>query len=335
MQHIQHKIQRVLALLFCLCVLPVTASAKVSVLATVPEWGALAQEIGGERVDIFTATSARQDPHRIEARPSLIARARNADLLIATGAELEIGWLPVLLRESGNTRIQPGQPGHLEAAGEVVLRDVPQAVDRSMGDVHAAGDPHFHLDPHNILPVAAALTERLARIDPAGVETYRSNLARFRTRWQEALVRWEAAGAKLKGTPFLQVHRSFGYLAHWLGLVSRGELEPKPGIEPGSAHLSRIVTAQQTSPAALILRAAYQDETAGRWVAERAQIPLVTLPFTVGGTPEAKDLFSLFDDTLARLEKAAGNVEYSKNSPIPPRGGGAGGEGVFTSGTTP
>jgi zinc/manganese transport system substrate-binding protein len=302
------RIQQFLALLFCLCALPATGSAKISVLATVPEWGSLAQEIGGDRVDVLTATSARQDPHRIEARPSLIARARNADLLIATGAELEIGWLPVLLRESGNTRIQPGQPGYLEAAGEVALRDVPQSVDRSMGDVHAAGDPHLQLDPRNILPVATALTGRLIQIDPAGAETYRGNLARFRTRWQAALVRWEATGAKLKGTSFLQVHRSFGYLAAWLGLESRGELEPKPGVEPGSTHLSRIVAAQKVTPAAIILRAAYQDETAGRWVAEQAQIPLVTLPFTVGGTPEARDLFSLFDDTLTRLEKATSSA---------------------------
>ncbi|MDR1425306.1 MAG: zinc ABC transporter substrate-binding protein [Azoarcus sp.] len=295
--------KRILAVLFCLCALP--ASAAVKVLATVPEWGALAREIGGERVEVMEATSARQDPHRIEARPSLIARARAADLLIATGAELEIGWLPVLLRESGNARIQPGQAGFLEAAAEVTLRDKPTTLDRSMGDVHAAGDPHFQLDPRNIPPVARALTERLVRIDPAGAETYRANLARFRTRWQEALARWEAKAAPLKGLPFLQVHRSFGYLAAWLGMEGRGELEPKPGVEPGSAHLARIVAEQQASPAALILCAAYQDETAARYVAQRARIALVTLPFTVGGTPEAKDLFGLFDDTLERLLKAA------------------------------
>jgi zinc/manganese transport system substrate-binding protein len=292
-----------LAFLFCLCALP--AGAAVKVLATLPEWGALAREIGGEQVDVMDATSARQDPHRIEARPSLIARARAADLLIATGAELEIGWLPVLLRESGNDRIQPGQAGFLEAASVVTLRDRPAAVDRSLGDVHAAGDPHFHLDPRNIPPVAAALAEKLARIDPAEAETYRANLARFRTRWQEALARWEARGAPLEGVPFLQVHRSFGYLAAWLGMANRGELEPKPGVEPGGVHLAGIVAQQQASPAAMILCAAYQDETAARWVAEKARMTFVTLPFTVGGTPGAKDLFGLFDDTLARLLQAS------------------------------
>lgn len=291
-----------LAFVLFLCALP--ASAALRVLATVPEWAALAREIGGERVEVSSATTAMQDPHRIEARPSLIARARMADLLIATGAELEIGWLPVLLRESGNSRIQPGQIGFMEAAAYVRLRDVPQTLDRSLGDVHAAGDPHFHLDPRNISPVAEALAERLARIDPAGAEIYRANLARFHTRWRQAIARWEAEGASLKGIAFLQAHRSFAYLANWLGLESRGELEPKPGIEPGSAHLSHIVASQKSAPAALILRAAYQNDSAGRWVAERAGIALVVLPFTVGGTPQTGDLFGLFDDTLARLKSA-------------------------------
>jgi zinc/manganese transport system substrate-binding protein len=301
--------KRILALFCLLCTLPAAASAAVKILATVPEWGALAREIGGERVDVMVATTAMQDPHRIEARPSLIARARSADLVIATGAELETGWLPLLVRESGNRHIQPGQPGYLEAASAVQLRDVPQTVDRAMGDVHAAGDPHFHLDPRNILPVASALFERLAQLDPAGATAYRDNLEHFAERWRAAMVRWETEGADLKGAAFLQVHRSFGYLAHWLELENRGELEPKPGIEPGSAHLARIVANQQSAPAVMILRAAYQDETAARWVRKRTGLPSVTLPFTVGGTPQATDLFSLFDDTLARLKNAAGQAK--------------------------
>ncbi|MDR2881158.1 MAG: zinc ABC transporter substrate-binding protein [Azoarcus sp.] len=295
--------KRILVLFLLLCALPAVATVKV--LATVPEWGALAREIGGERVDVTVATTAKQDPHRIEARPSLIARARTAGLIVATGADLEVGWLPLLLRESGNRRVQPGQPGYLEAASVVQLRNVPRTVDRSMGHVHAAGDPHFHLDPRNILPVAAALSERLTQIDPAGATVYRDNFERFAGRWRAALARWEAEGAGLKGNTFLQVHHSFGYLAHWLGLESRGELEHKPGIEPGSAHLGRIVASQQKTPVVMILRASYQNETAGRWVSERTGIPLVTLPYTVGGTPRATDLFGLFDDTLERIRNAA------------------------------
>lgn len=290
----------ILCALFSLLVSPVWAA--VNILSTVPEWAALAREIGGERVEVFSATHARQDPHRIEARPSLIARARSANLVIATGADLEIGWLPLLLRESGNGQIQPGQPGYMEAATFVKLRDIPQKVDRSMGDVHPGGDPHFHLSPHNFLPVAQALTERLIILDPAGAETYRANHRKFSERWKEAIQRWEREGAVLKGIGFLQVHRSFGYLAHWLGMQSMGELEPKPGVEPTSGNLTQVLGRQKLQPAAMVLRAAYQSDTAGRWISERATIPLVVLPYTVGGSEGAKDLFGLFDDTLMRLK---------------------------------
>lgn len=291
-------------LLSCLLLLSGPVLAGVNVLATVPEWGALAREIGGQRVEVFVATQALQDPHRIEARPSLIARARSARLLVATGADLEVGWLPILLRESGNRHIQPGQPGYLEAARQVSLRDVPQGVDRAMGDVHPDGDPHFHLDPRNIPPVARALAERLSQVDPEGAPAYQANLAGFLARWQAALQRWEKEGGRLKGVPVLQAHRSFGYLFHWLGMKSLGELEPRPGVEPSSGHLARIVQRQAAEPARLIVRAAYQSDSAGRWVAERAGIPLVALPYTVGGSPEAGDLFGLFDATLARLQGA-------------------------------
>lgn len=293
----------IVVVLFSLLVTPVWAA--LNVLSTVPEWAALAKEIGGERVDVFSATHARQDPHRIEARPSLIAKARSANLVIATGADLEIGWLPLLLRESGNPQIQPGQPGYLDAAMFVKLRDIPKKVDRSMGDVHPGGDPHFHLNPHNFLPVAQALTERLVILDPAGAEAYRANHRRFSERWKEAIQRWEREGAVLKGVSFLQVHRSFGYLAHWLGMQSVGELEPKPGVEPTSGNLTQVLGQQKLQPAAMVLRATYQSDTAGRWISERAGIPLVVLPYTVGGSEGAKDLFGLFDDTLARLKAGA------------------------------
>ncbi|MDR3322713.1 MAG: zinc ABC transporter substrate-binding protein [Zoogloeaceae bacterium] len=289
-------------LFLCLALCAAPLFAQVKVLSTVPEWGALAREIGGERVTVFEATSALQDPHHIEARPSLIARARSAELLLATGADLEIGWLPLLRRESGNRRIQPGQPGYLEMATQVTLRDVPKGIDRAMGDVHPAGDPHFHLDPRNIPPVAKALAARLIQIDPAGTAVYQAHLARFLERWQTALQGWEQAGARLKGLSFLQTHRSFSYLAYWLQMTAVGELEPKPGITPGSGHLSQIVAQQKVAPAKVVLRAAYQDDKAARWVSEQTGIPLLTLPFTVGGTPEARDLFGLFDDTLKRLQ---------------------------------
>lgn len=294
------RLMRRLAAVF-LAALALPAAAALNVFATVPEWAALAKEIGGDRVQVFAATNALQDPHRIEAKPSLIARARNSQLVVATGADLEIGWLPVVLRESGNAAIQPGQPGYFEAASVVRLIEVPARLDRADGDVHPGGNPHLQTDPRNILKVAEALSTRLSRIDPAGASAYAANLARFTARWQTAMTRWVQAAAPLRGVPVWVQHRSFAYLADWLGLKELGALEPKPGVEPGSVHLAGLLARQKETPARMILRAAYSRPTASEWLGERAGIPVVVLPFTVGGNPAAGDLTALFDDTVQRL----------------------------------
>lgn len=277
------------------------ASAALNVFATVPEWAALAREIGGDKLNVFAATNALQDPHRIEAKPSLIARARSAQLVIATGADLEVGWLPVVLREAGNAVIQPGQPGYLEAASVVRLLEVPARLDRADGDVHPGGNPHIQTDPRNFLKVADALTARLVQLDPANASAYKVGLARFTERWKASMGRWEQAAAPLRGVPVWVQHRSFPYMADWLGLKELGALEPKPGVEPSSAHLAGILERQKATPARLILRAAYARPNASEWLGERAHLPVVVLPFTVGGNAEATDLFALFDDTVRRL----------------------------------
>lgn len=289
---------------FLLFLTAVPAWAAVNVFATVPEWAALAREIGGDRVKVYAATHALQDPHRIEARPSLLAQARAAQLVVATGADLEVGWLPVVLRDSGNAAIQPGQPGYFEAARFVTMLDVPATVDRAHGDVHPAGNPHLQLDPRNILKVAEALTVRLAEIDSANAAAYRANGKAFADRWLAAMARWEKQAAPLKGVPVLVHHRSFAYLFAWLGIKEVGTLEPKPGVEPSSGQLAGLLARQSGRPATMVLRAAYQDEGPSLWIAGRAKIPAVMLPFTVGGSPAAQDLFGLFDDTLPRLLKA-------------------------------
>lgn len=279
--------------------------AALNIFATVPEWAALAKEIGGDRVSVHAATTGLQDPHRIEARPSLIAKARSAQLVIATGAELEVGWLPVVLRESGNRGIQPGQPGNFEAASVVTMLEIPKVLDRAHGDVHAAGNPHVQLDPHNIRKVAEALAARMSELDPAETMFYRGNLQSFAVRWAAATERWEKAAAPLRGMPVLVQHNAFPYLTRWLGIRELAALEPKPGIEPSAAHLAGLLAQLEKQTARMVLRPAYQHDAPSRWIAERARIPAVTLPFTVGGTPEAVDLFALFDDTLRRLLAAA------------------------------
>jgi len=277
------------------------ALAALSILACEPEWGALATELGGAQVRVNVAATALQDPHRIEARPSLIARARDADLVVCTGAELEAGWLPLLQTQSGNAKIQPGQPGFFEAASVVPLLERPARLDRSLGDVHASGNPHLHLDPRNIERVAAALGERMAELDPAQAAHYRQRGKAFLTRWSEAIQRWESQAAPLKGMPLVVYHRDLSYLNNWLGMREVGALEPKPGLPPSTAHLTQLVDQLRRTPAKAVVRAAYNDPRPADWLAERAMIPAVTLAYTVGGTPQAKDLFSLYDDTLARL----------------------------------
>lgn len=288
-----------------LALLALPAQATLDVLACEPEWAALTRELGGERVSVASATTAAQDPHRIEARPSLIARARRADLVVCTGADLEVGWLPVLLRESANPRIQPGQPGHFEAAAVVDLLERPTRVDRAEGDVHPQGNPHLHLDPRNIGRVAEALARRMAELDPANAAHYLARQRDFATRWQAAIQRWEREAGPLRGLPVVSQHKAFVYLYRWLGLNEVAVLEPKPGLEPSAAHLGRVLEGLRRTPARMVLRTAYESPRASEWLAARAGLRAVELPYTVGGSAAAKDLFGLFDDTLARLLEAA------------------------------
>jgi zinc/manganese transport system substrate-binding protein len=282
-----------------------SALVALAVFACTPEWGALVQELGGERAEVTVATTARQDPHRIEARPSLIARARGADLVVCTGAELEVGWLPQVLAQSGNARVQPGRPGYFEAARHVTLIEKPAAVDRSMGDVHADGNPHLHLDPRNLLKVAEALAARMAALDPPNAAHYSARHRDFVARMQASIARWQHEGSTLQGVRVVVHHKTWSYLAAWLGLKVVADLEPKPGIEPSAVHLAQILDKLKSEPAKMVLRTPYQSPRGSRWIAERAGIADVVLPYTVGGSDQARDLFALFDDTLAKIKQAA------------------------------
>ena len=283
----------------------VPAFAALNIFACEPEWGALARELGGDKASVYVASTALQDPHRIEARPSLIARARSADLAICTGAELEIGWMPLVQTQSGNGKIQVGQPGWFEAASVVPLLEKPERVDRSMGDVHPAGNPHIHLDPRNIERVAAALGERMASLDQPNAGLYSERTKSFLERWRAARARWEKEAAPLKGMPLVVYHKNMTYLIVWLGMREVGNLEPKPGLPPTTAHLADLLARLAKDPAKAIVRSAYNDPRPGEWLAARAKIPSLTLPFTVGGTDKAQDLFGLYDDSIARLLAAA------------------------------
>ena len=282
-------------------VVALPATAALNVFACEQEWAALAQELAGDKASVYSATNALQDVHKVEARPSLIARIRSADLLICSGSELEIGWLPLLLTQSGNVRIQPGSAGYLEASQFVPKLEIPKVVDRALGDVHPSGNPHVHLDPRNIAKVADVLTERLVQLDPANAEAYKARASVFLERWRAALSRWEKETVRLKGVPVVVYHKDMSYFINWAGMREAGSLEPKPGLPPTPAHLADLVERMKRDPAKVIVYSPYNSPRAAEFLSERTKIPSVMLPFTVGGTEKAKDLFGLFDDTIARL----------------------------------
>jgi len=280
------------------------AHAKIAVFACEPEWGALVQELAGDKVTIDVATSALQDVHQIEAKPSLIAKMRRADLVVCTGADLEVGWLPQLIRQSGNGRVGTGL-GSFRAADQVVTLDKPQQLDRASGDLHPQGNPHLQMDPRRVLTVANALAARLIKLDPANATVYRQRMVDFNGRWSAAIKRWEAKAVPLKGRKVVVQHISWVYLFTWLGMEQIGALEPRPGVPPTSAHLSSLVDVTKSSNTLAIVRAAYQDPKASLWLSGRTGVPAVALPLSVGGDAQAKDLFGLFDSTIDKLLAAA------------------------------
>ncbi len=296
--------RQVVALLAGACLIfPLSAAAALQVFACEPEWSALAEELGGELVKTRSATNALQDPHYIEARPSLIAGLRKADLLICTGAQLEIGWLPLLLSKANNPNVLPGKPGFIEASALVDRLDVPQSVDRARGDLHPQGNPHVQMNPHNVATIARVLGQRLAQLDPDNAATYRSRTEAFLDRWQHAISGWETLARPLAGKRVVCHHKSWVYLEDWLQLTEIATLEPIPGIPPTTAHLSYLLSelGSTGTGADAIIRAPYQGEKASEWLQKHSGVPAVTLPLTVGGSKGATDLFSLFDDIVLRL----------------------------------
>ena len=278
--------------------------ADINIFACEPEWASLSQELGGDNVTVFSATTGLQDPHYIQARPSLIAKARKADLLVCTGAELETGWLPLLQRKSGNSAIQTGAEGYFMATDYVTLSEIPTSLDRSQGDVHAAGNPHIQTSPLMILRVAQALTQRLQDLDGANAAIYQQRWQDFEARWQVAIEKWQQQAAPLKGTKIVVQHNNWSYLCGWLGLNKIAVLEAKAGVPPTVKDLNNVLNKLKVTPAKFVINAAYQSPRATDWLTNKTAITKVTLPFTVGGNKNSTDLFSLFDDTIQRLLNA-------------------------------
>ena len=279
-----------------------SSAQALNIFACEPEWASLAEALA-PNAKVSSATNAYQDPHYIEARPSLVAKARKADLLFCTGAEMEVGWLPVLLRQAGNPRIQADQPGYLMAAEQVPLIEQLQHVSRSMGDVHAAGNPHVHMDPHRVLTVAEVLRDRLVQIDSDNAQQYRQQFLQFAGRWAQAIERWEAAAAPLRNQPYVSYHKNFSYLAAWLGLKRLATVEPKPGIPPSAKHVQKLHRELEGQPVLAVVTTPAQPTKNAERLAKKLNSQAIVLPFSPGAAG-ADDLFAVVDIAIERLLSA-------------------------------
>lgn len=278
------------------------ALAKVNIFACAPEWGALAEEIGGNKVSVTVATTASQDVHFVRAKPSLLAAMRKADLIFCSGASLEQGWLPLLVRKAGSADVQQEAIGWLMASDYIDKLDVMTHADRSMGHVHPEGNPHVHLDARNINIIAEMLAERLLLIDRDNMNAYQNNLARFRDKWAALLQKWESDTASLKGKNVVVYHNAWSYLLDWLDMNVIASLEPKPGVPPTAAHLESVLQGVKNKNVIGILVAPYENEEAAEWLSQKSGIPVLQLPFTVGANAKVTDLETLFEQTIMQLK---------------------------------
>lgn len=285
----------------------------LNIFACEPEWQALAHEIAGPDATIYVATSSHQDPHHVQPRPSLISAVRRADMVICTGAGLEAGWLPVLLRKGSNPNVQRA-PGLFLAADQVTLLEKPTALDRADGDVHSSGNPHVHLDPRRILIIAKALSTRLAEIDPNNATLYQTRLVSFSQRWENNIETWQTQALPLKGSAVIVHHRSWSYLLEWLALEKVGELEPKPGIPPTPTHLADLINVAKARHPYAIIYTDHNGDKAANWLAERSPACALSLPFTTNSTASAREetppLDVLFNTIIGLLLEQKGACRH-------------------------
>jgi zinc/manganese transport system substrate-binding protein len=284
-----------------LAALSLPARAALNVFACEPEWGALATALGGADVSVFVATGPLQDPHQVQARPALISHLRFADVVICDGAELEIGWMPVLLRQGANAKVQPGTPGYFAAAEQVELLEKPTVLDRAQGDVHPGGNPHVQTDPRNVRIIAAAFAKRLAEIDPPHAAGYAGREKTLDDALAQGIQHWLEEAVPLKGKNFVSYHRTWIYLANFLGMKEVANIEPKPGVPPSSAYIADLLDQMPHLNVSMIVYSAYEDPKPSAFIADKTHLKAVMLPFTIGGTPAAKDFASFYEDTVKRL----------------------------------
>ena len=290
------------AFLICAAFLSPLASAQpLQVVAAYPYIGDLVEKIGGSNVRVFSLARGDYNPHVIIPRPSFIAQIRRADLLIINGAQLEIGWMPPLLRQANNPAVQTGEPGFMDLSQYVTLIDVPTSVSREQGDVHPEGNPHFYLDPENILPIAKAIKDKLIQLDSRNASYYESRYREFSDLWGKKLVEWTQKMTPLRNTRVVEYHKNYDYFLRRYKLQIAGTVEPLPGIPPTSKHIEHLEAVLTAAPARFILQDVYNPDDASRHLAEKLNMKLVVLPHDVGAVKETNSIFSLFDELVRRM----------------------------------
>jgi zinc/manganese transport system substrate-binding protein len=294
-----------LALASGLALLPGTAHARLNVVATLPDYGAIAQAIGGDLVKVTCIARGTEDPHFVDARPSFVTVLNKADVLLEGGLELEVGWLPPLVTSARNAKILADAPGHVILSRGVRVLEVPTGpVDRSMGDVHPFGNPHYWLDPANGKPMAASIAAAFSQLDPANAGVFAANLAKFNARLEAKLAEWTKRMEPFRGTQVVTYHTSFNYLLDRFGFVLAGTIEPKPGIEPSPTHLNALVPRAKAQGVKLVLVEPNRPRKTPGIVAEAIGAKLVVIPQMVGGVEKVRDYLDLFDYDVGQIVQA-------------------------------
>ncbi|TAL37139.1 MAG: zinc ABC transporter substrate-binding protein [Spirochaetes bacterium] len=284
-----------------MCIGAPAFAGKTSVVTTYPWIASITEYIGKDRVSVFPLARADYDPHTIIPKPSYIAKLRGADLLIMNGAQLEIGWLPPLIRQANNPVVFPGERGFLDLSATVTLLDPRDSVSRAEGDIHPEGNPHFALDPYNIPVIAKAIAARLAELDGDNAAYYEANLAEFAAAWSARLAGWDARLSKLKGVKVIEYHRLFDYLLNRYGVVVVATIEPLPGIPPASRHIAMLEARLAADGVWGILQDVYHPDDASALLSAKFGLRLIVLPHDAGAVDGTGDIFALFEEITRRL----------------------------------
>ena len=283
-----------------------SAAAQLRVVATTPDLASVAREIGGDRVNVVTLAKPTEDPHYVDAKPSHIVTLNRADALIEGGAELELGWLPPLLENSRNSKISAGAPGRIVASDGVKMLEIPTSFDRSKGDVHSLGNPHFMIDPVTVKIVARNIANHLAQVDPKAAATYNGNLARFNAKLDAKFADWQKQLAPYRGARIVTYHKDFVYLAARFGLNVIDELEPKPGIAPSPAHLAQVIGKMKSTNAKVILVQPFQNRKTAETVARQTGAVVLDIPQQPGAAPNTNTYFDTMDHIVSTLAGGLG-----------------------------